>query len=159
MDHDLVGRDPTPDGVGMSTPIIPAARTAVLALVSLQLIALVHQSGPVTGVRRRALAALSTSDLWRVGHQVSTGSCGPCLGPTAGARGRAGLSSTGRGVTRPVGSMRHAVATRPHGHFQRCVVDVADRSVRQPARIHRVLSPPGPLWPGQRTWRASWGIE
>ena len=86
MDLDLVGRDPTPDGVGMSIPIIPAARAAVLAIVSLQLIALVHQSGPVTGVRRRALAALSTSDVWRVGHQLSTGSCGPCLGPTAGAR-------------------------------------------------------------------------
>ena len=85
-DLDLFGRDPTPDGVGMSIPIIPAARAAVLTLVSLQLIALVHQSGPVTGVRRRALAALSTSDVWRVGHQVSTGSCGPCLGPTAGAR-------------------------------------------------------------------------
>ena len=72
IDLDLVGRDPTPDGVGMSTPIIPAARIGVGSLGSLELIELFHP--PVTGHARGrgAHAALSTSAAWFVGHQLST---------------------------------------------------------------------------------------
>ena len=72
MDLDLVGRDPTQDGVGMSTPIIPAARVGADSLGSLQLIELFHP--PVTGHARGrgAHAALSTSAAWFVGHQLST---------------------------------------------------------------------------------------
>ena len=159
MDLDLVGRDPTPDGVGMSTRIIPAARTAVLTLVSLQLIALVHQSGPCDAGGRGAHAALSTSDVRRVGHRLSTVFSGTCQGPTACAAERANSGCECRGVARPVGSMRCGAHTGLMEHFRRCVVDVADRSVRQPARFHRALSPPGPPWSGQRIWRASWRIK
>ena len=159
MNLDLVGRDPTADRVGMSTGIISAARAGVGSVVSLQLIELVHL--PVTGHTRGrgAHAALSTSGVWCVGHQLSTVLSGTCPGPTVGEAERANLRSECRGVARPVGSMRTAVATRPHGQFQRCVVDVADVTVGQAARIHRGLSPPGPHWPGQRIWSASWGIE
>ena len=86
IDLDLVGRDPTADGVGLTTGITPATRAAVLAFVSLQLIELVRL--PVTGHARGrgAHAALSTSGVWRVGHQLSTVISRTCQGPTAGER-------------------------------------------------------------------------
>ena len=144
LNLDLVGRDPTPDGVGMSTPIIPAARIGAGSLGSLELIELFHP--PVTGHARGrgGHAILSTSGEWRVGHQLSTVLSGTCQGPTACEAERANSGCECRGVARPVGSMRCGAHTGLMEHFRRCVVDVADRSVRQPARIHRVLSPPGP---------------
>ena len=42
MDLDLAGRDATPDGVGMSTPTVPATRVVVLTRVYHQLIACLH---------------------------------------------------------------------------------------------------------------------
>ena len=108
IDLDLVGRDPTADGVGLSTGITPATRAAVLAFVSLQLIELVRL--PVTGHARGrgAHAALSTSGVWRVGHQLSTVLSGTCQGPTACEAERANSGCECRGVARPVGSMRCA---------------------------------------------------
>ena len=112
MNLDLVGRDPTADGVGLSTGITPATRAAVLAFVSLQLIELVRL--PVTGHARGrgAHAALSTSDVRRVGHQLSTVFSGTCQEPTAREAERANSGSGCRGAARPVGSMRTAVATK-----------------------------------------------
>ena len=55
---DLVGRDPTPDAVGLSTGITSASLTVVVALESLQLIAPHHvTTEPVTAVGRDGHAA------------------------------------------------------------------------------------------------------
>ena len=76
MDLDLAERDATPDGVGMSTPTIPATRVVVLTRVYHQLIACVVSPCHLTmshELPRAGHAALSTSGAGRVGHDLSIG--------------------------------------------------------------------------------------